>query len=108
MPHPTSGQIDPTTHVPGLRGPALLLLAVALFAAQVLLYHQSFQVQPASDDFAFTVEIQRGITQGCKPFFTHSLMDRNYRPLKSLVFWWFGSISAEHREFWIRVLNFLS
>ena len=84
----------------------ILLIILPLFAAQISLYHASFSVKPASDDFPVVHEILRGNTQGPGVFFRESMSNMHHRPFKSLAIWWFGRLSDTHREFWIRVLHF--
>lgn len=85
----------------------MLVAGLVIFALQIVLYHQSFSIQPAADDFnAPLTEILRGETQGPGVFFTRSPQPHNYRPLQSLGMWTYGRMSTEHRELWIRLLHF--
>jgi hypothetical protein len=84
-----------------------LLLILPLFVMQIALYHRSFGIKPASDDFPVVHDILRGNQQGPGIFFTRSFTSMHYRPFKALSIWAFGQISDQHREFWIRVLHFL-
>jgi hypothetical protein len=89
------------------RLPGVLLLILPLFLAQIALYHRSFGIKPASDDFPIVNEIVRGNQHGPGVFFRESVSNMHHRPFKSLAIWAFGQISDQHREFWIRVLHFI-
>ena len=84
-----------------------LLLILPLFVIQIALYYRSFGIKPASDDFPVVHEVLRGNAFGPSIFFKQSHTGMHYRPFKALSIWAFAQISDQHREFWIRVLNFL-
>ncbi|CAN5715392.1 hypothetical protein BH09PLA1_BH09PLA1_34780 [soil metagenome] len=85
---------------------ALLIFCLAI-VAQWLVYSQSFAIKPASDDWPIINEIHRGNLQGVGVFFTDSVIQIGYRPLKSLTIWWFGNLDPNHRVEWVRVLHLL-
>src|SRR4051794_23623374 len=85
----------------------VLGLMVALSVMQIAIYHESFHIKPAGDDFPYVNEINRGNREGPAVFFTRSFTAQTYRPLASLGIWTFGNVELEHRPFMLRTLAFL-
>ncbi|MBC8106755.1 MAG: hypothetical protein H7Z14_09215, partial [Anaerolineae bacterium] len=84
----------PSSDAPASRVSLRFALSIFFLAivAQWLVYSQSFAVKPASDDWPIVNEIHRGNLQGVGAFFTDSVIQIGYRPLKSLAIWWFGNL----------------
>ena len=89
------------------RRAGLLLIVLALFIAQVALNYRSFGIKPASDDFPYVNEINRGNQFGPAIFFRQSFTSLSYRPLTSLCIWVAGKVPQDDRPFAIRVLGFI-
>lgn len=106
--------VTPRRAAPAVRGPhawdwrfaALVVFALTLLL--VVVYHQSFRVLPAGDDFSAMAEIQRGNEVGWVKFFTERVEIKNYRPLQNLVTWAMADAFPAHRAPAIKVLNFAS
>lgn len=111
--HPlmTSSPLAPAARSDAPAGRVSLRFALAVFClaiiTQWLVYSQSFAVKPASDDWPIVNEIHRGNLHGVGVFFTDSVIQIGYRPLKSLAIWWFGNLDPNHRVAWIRALHLL-
>src|SRR5262249_43040534 len=84
-----------------------LLVFLLIFAGAVLSVPDAFAIKPASDDFPIINEIHRGDRQGPGVFFTDAVTPFNYRPLKSLTIWAFGSLPGFTPYFWIRCAHLL-
>ncbi len=85
----------------------VLAVFAVLFALQIVLYWESFGVQPSGDDFAGPVaDIWRGQAEGAWALLARSAQPHNYRPLQSLSVWAAAGISDDHRLLAIHMLHF--
>src|SRR5688572_16333204 len=80
-----------------------VMILLSGLVAQWIVYSQSFAIKPGVDDWPIINEIHRGNLQGTHVFFTDSVIQIGYRPLKSWTIWLFGNIDANRRPEWIRV-----
>lgn len=83
----------------------LSLIFVVLCALQIVLYLPTFHIQPYADDFSVSTELQRGREQGTWALFRQSNVDNYYRPFRSVIMYWMGSLPGASPVFWIHVSN---
>ena len=83
------------------------LLFILVLGVQLVLYRDSLDVKPSSDDFIALHQIDRGENEGIWSFFMASDVS-DYRPLQNVTFWLFGTVSRWHTLRMLRLLHFLS
>ena len=81
------------------------LIFVVLCALQIVLYLPTFSIQPYADDFSVSTELQRGRELGTWALFRQSNVDNYYRPFRSVIMYWMGSLPGASPVFWIHVSN---
>lgn len=89
-----SGAAPPITPLRAAPRRWLVLMLSLAIVAQWVAYRRSFQKLPAVDVFPEIIEVHRGDAQGITAFFTHSVSNKAYRPLDSLLIWFFGHVST--------------
>jgi hypothetical protein len=85
----------------------LIVALLVLVTVQWITYHRSFLKLPAVDVFPEMLEIHRGEVEGPGAFFLHSMSNKAYRPLDSLLLWFFGRMSTEHPMWGIHFITLL-
>jgi hypothetical protein len=81
---------------PAARPRWLLYCFAAITVVQWIAYRRSFLKLPAVDVWFEMIEIHRGNALGPWVFFTHSVSNKAYRPLDSLLIWLFGNLVPSH------------
>jgi len=87
----------PLYPAPAAAQPRWLLWSLAVLTiVQWIVYRRSFLKLPAVDVWFEMIEIHRGNALGPWVFFTHSVSNKAYRPLDSLLIWCFGNLFPSH------------
>lgn len=87
-------------------GFTLLVFLVGLIA-QIVVYAPMFKILPAGDDFPVLNDLNRGNEQGALSLLTKSYSNVNYRPVRALGVWFFGSVAKDNRIFSLHLMHFI-